>query len=179
MHIFSSFLKQRINLCVFSFLLYFDCPLLQVFIDSPTVDILCDRWHYIIVLSFCIYTNYTFLCVSEINFLLEPAYQSLRSCTICQQFLLFNVLLWVSEGSVLCFARFGHYINWGVRTLHPWLQRKWEKLVRVGPTARVCGKVWVWVKLTLLSAGVVYRVHPRTLSHPAPVLERISSLPLL
>lgn len=178
MHIFYSFLKGRINLCVFSFLLYFDCPLLQVFIDSSTVDILCDRWHYIIVLSFCIYTNYTFLWVSEISFLLEPAYQSLRNCTICQQFLLFNICFEFLRGLFSVLQDFGIIYNWGVRTLHPWLQRKWEKPVRVGSLPECVGKSGFGLNWPYCLRAV-YRVHPHTLSHPTPVLERISSLPLL
>lgn len=35
---------------------------------------------------------------------------------------------------------FGTIYNWGGRTLHPWLQRKWEKLVRVGPLPGCVGK---------------------------------------
>lgn len=139
------FSDKKLTMCSF-LLLYFDCPVSQVFIDSSIVDVLFDRWHYsLIILDFFFVHIQTlpFFEHLEINFFLEPAYWDLRNCTICNFYLTF----WFEfPGGIwsLFLQDFGTMCNWGIRTLHLWLQMKWEEPVcQSGPIARVRMKVWV------------------------------------
>lgn len=108
----------------------------------------CSFWQatlqsYNIGFFFCTYTNFTFFWASWDKF---PSGASLlRSEKLYNMQFLFNILIWVSGGIWSLFLQdFGTMCNWGVRTLHLWLQRKWEEPVcQSGPIARVRMKVWV------------------------------------
>lgn len=139
------FSDKKLTMCSF-LLLYFDCPVSQVFIDSSIVDVLFDRWHYSLIILdffFCTYTNFTFFWASWDKFLSGASL--LRSEKLYNMQFLFNILIWVSGGIWSLFLQdFGTMCNWGIRTLHLWLQMKWEEPVcQSGPIARVHMKVWV------------------------------------
>lgn len=162
MHTFYWFPNKELTYVYFPF----PCILIDPFISSVYWQFHCGysfwQWHYsVIILSFCIYTNFTFLWVAKINFLLGPACWSPRNCTICQQFLLFWFEFLRSLFSVL-----------GSKNPAPVTSDEVRTTCQSGPVIRACGGLGS-SSIDFLSAGVVYRVHPHTLSHPTPGLKEV------